>query len=94
MPVVFQDEVGRHERVLAQILSGMSDASIRFEDLRWVLLRLGFGERIRGSHHVFTRSGIHEILNLQARGHQAKPYQVKQVRQVLLRYKLGGDDGE
>ena len=34
---------------------------------------------------------IVEILNLQPRGHQAKPYQVRQVRQVILNYRLGGE---
>jgi hypothetical protein len=55
---------------------------------------LGFDERVRGSHHVFTKDGIEEILNLQPRGAQAKPYQVKQVRQAIVKHKLGGDADE
>jgi hypothetical protein len=47
---------------------------------------IGFDERIRGSHHIFTRAGIVEILNLQPRGSLAKPYQVRQVRNAM--YKL------
>jgi len=57
-----------------------------------LLRRLGFDERIRGSHHIFTKDGIEEILNLQPKGANAKPYQVKQMRNVILKYKLGGDD--
>jgi hypothetical protein len=57
--------------------------------LRQLLRRLGFDERIRGSHHIFTREGVEEILNLQPKGAKAKPYQVKQVRKVILDYKLG-----
>jgi hypothetical protein len=53
---------------------------------------LGFDERIRGSHHIFTREGVADILNLQPFGAQAKPYQVKQVRNVILKYKIGGED--
>lgn len=49
---------------------------------------LGFGERMKGSHHIFTRPGVAEILNLQPAASLAKPYQVKQVRQVIVRYKL------
>jgi hypothetical protein len=49
---------------------------------------VGFEERIRGSHHIFTRDGIEEILNLQPRRSRAKPYQVKQVRNVIVRYRL------
>jgi hypothetical protein len=77
------------ESVLVRVLLGLSDAGIRFDDLRALLRRLGFVERIKGSHHIFTREGADEILNLQPRGSMAKPYQVKQVRKVLVQYKLG-----
>ena len=79
------------KRVLQQILSGASDANVRFEDLRSLLTGLGFAERIRGDHHIFSKTGIAEILNLQPRGSLAKPYQVKQVRSVVVRYKLSGE---
>ena len=61
---------------------------MRTSDLRALLLRLGFDERIKGSHHIFTRDGVAEILNLQPRNSLVKPYQVKQVRRVLVQYKL------
>jgi predicted RNA binding protein YcfA (HicA-like mRNA interferase family) len=83
------------EKVLMAVLRGTADANIAFADLRYLLDRLGFQERVRGSHHIFVRDGIEEILNLQPRaGNMAKPYQVKQVRQVILKYKLGGFDGQ
>lgn len=79
-------------KVLEQVLSGRSDQNIRFDDLRRLLLSLGFDERIKGSHHIFTRTGVEEIVNMQERGGgQAKPYQVKQVRNIITRYKLGLD---
>jgi hypothetical protein len=56
-----------------------------------LLHELGFDERIRGSHHTFSREGIADILNLQPRGAKAKPYQVQQVRKVILRYRLAGE---
>ena len=68
----------------------MSDANIPFDGLCHLLRRLGFAERSRGSHHIFTKEGIEEFLNLQPKGRQAKPYQVKQVRSVILKYHLGG----
>ena len=46
-------------------------------------------ERVRGSHHIFNLDGVDEILNIQPRGSMAKPYQVKQVRGVIIRYRLG-----
>jgi hypothetical protein len=67
-------------------MRGSSDANIPFNQLRHLLRRLGFNERIRGDHHIFTKDGVEEILNLQPKGHHAKPYQVKQVRGVLVKY--------
>jgi hypothetical protein len=53
------------DKLLEQILRGTSDANIPFVQLCGLLSNLGFDERIRGSHHIFTRQGIEEILNLQ-----------------------------
>ncbi len=82
--------MSKYEKLLLQILRGASDAHIPFEGLRNLLLHLQFQERIKGSHHIFTRENVEEILNLQPKGSQAKLYQVKQVRLVLIKYKLGG----
>jgi hypothetical protein len=78
----------RAEKTLEKILRGTSDANISFADVLKLLKRLGFTERIRGSHHIFARAGVEEILNLQTKGAKAKPYQVKQVRHVILKYQL------
>jgi len=61
-----------------------------------MLVRLGFQQRIRGDHHIFSCAGVEEILNLQPRGAVAKAYQVRQVRNVIVKYKLveEEDDGE
>jgi predicted RNA binding protein YcfA (HicA-like mRNA interferase family) len=80
------------EKLLIQILRGTSDANISFSGLCKLLKSVGFIERVRGSHHIFTRVDVEEILNIQPKGSKAKPYQVKQVRQMILKYKLGGDD--
>jgi predicted RNA binding protein YcfA (HicA-like mRNA interferase family) len=84
----------KQDKTLNRVLRGTSDANIAFTDLCQLLERLGFVERIRGSHRIFTKDGIDEILNLQPKGSNAKPYQVKQVRNVILKYKLGGDDDD
>ena len=78
-------------KTLDRVLRGTSDANIRFADLCALLYSLGFEERIRGDHHIFTSDGVEEILNLQPRGSQAKAYQVKQVRSVVVNYGLAGD---
>lgn len=82
--------MSRYEKILMQVLQGTSDANISFLGLCNLLRHLGFGERIRGSHHIFTKEGIEDILNIQPNGSKAKPYQVKQVRNVILKYKIGG----
>ncbi len=81
----------KFDRLLLKILTGSSDANIRFSDLCNLLHRLGFDERIRGSHHIFRKSGIEEKINLQKDNDKAKPYRVQQVRNVIVKYNLGGD---
>ena len=83
--------MGQFEKLLLKILSGSKDKDINFNDLSKVLRICGFQERVKGSHHIFYKDGIEEIINLQPLGSKAKPYQVKQVRQIVLKYKLGGD---
>ncbi|MBI2802121.1 MAG: type II toxin-antitoxin system HicA family toxin [Gammaproteobacteria bacterium] len=82
--------MGTQGKLLRRILEGRSDANIDFSELRALLLYLGFEERTRGSHHIFRRADVEERINLQRQGNKAKPYQVRQVRAVVLRYKLRG----
>ena len=86
--------MGVYDKLLVKILRGTSDANIAFEDLCQLLRHLGFDERSRGSHHLFRKSGITELINLQREGSKAKVYQVRQVRAVLLKYGLAGEGGE
>ena len=75
-------------KLLEKILLGAADANIPFDGLCQLLQRLGFQMRVRGSHQIFYSASVEEILNLPPRGASAKPYQVKQVRNVILKYKL------
>lgn len=86
--------MSKHEKLLIQILRGTSDANISFEGLCGLLKHLGFNERIKGSHHIFTKDHVEEILNVQSKGTKAKPYQVKQVRNIILKYRLGESENE
>lgn len=79
-----------YKKLLGDILRGNSDANISFSQMCHLLKRPGFEERIRGDHHIFTKEGVVEIVNLQPKGSKAKPYQVKQVRHAIVKYKLGG----
>lgn len=80
--------MGKLEKILDQILRGGSDQNVAFDDLNFLLENLGFEKRIKGSHHVFSKDGIAEIVNIQPSGSKAKPYQVKQLRNILVKYKL------
>lgn len=80
--------MGKLENILAAILRGSSDNNIPFSELRYVLEALDFEIRVRGDHFIYTKQGVAEIVNLQPLGNKAKAYQVKQVRALILKYKL------
>jgi predicted RNA binding protein YcfA (HicA-like mRNA interferase family) len=86
--------VRKYEELRLRILQGESDANVDFDDLCRMLRSLGFDERVRGSHHIFRKDGVRELVNLQREGSKAKVYQVRQVRGVILRYGLGGEGEE
>ncbi len=83
--------MGKYEKLIFHILRGTSDANISFLDLVHLLQHFGFEMRIKGSHHIFRKKGVEEKPNLQKDGNKAKSYQVKQVRNIILKYKLGGE---
>lgn len=78
--------VAAHDKLLASLVAGQSDANIRFDDMRKLLSALGFGERVRGDHHIYWRDGVEEIINLRPRSGKVKPYQV---RRLIQKYDLG-----
>jgi hypothetical protein len=84
--------VGKYDKIFLKIIHGRSDRNILFSELRQLLIRLDFQERIRGDHYIFSKDGIVEILNIQPVGAMAKAYQIKQVRNIIVRYHLGLDD--
>ena len=81
--------MSRPTKTLERVLRGASDASVAFSDLTGLLRALGFDERIRGDHFIYSRADVAEIINIQPVGSKSKPYQVKQVRSIILAYKLG-----
>jgi hypothetical protein len=84
--------VSKVAKTLDRVLRGTADANIGFDDLRALLRHLGFDERVRSSHHIFSREDVEEIINLQPKGGKAKAYQVKQVRGVIVSYGLAGTE--
>ena len=80
--------MGKYEKLYEHILMRRSDANVPFDALCGLLKCLGFKERIKGDHHIFTKDDVEEILNLQPKDGKGKPYQVQQVRDVILKYQI------
>ena len=80
--------MSQFEKLLFKLLSGQSDHTLAFTDLIKLLQHFGFEIRIKGSHHILFKASVDEILNLQPKGAVAKPYQVQQVRQLIVKYHL------
>ena len=71
-----------------------SPVNIRFEEACALARAFGFHlSRVKGSHHIFVHSGVRELVNLQDVHGKAKPYQVRQLLQLVERYNLslGGE---
>lgn len=76
------------DKILIDVMSGTKDNNIRFTDLQKLLETLGFNCRIKGDHFIYTKDGIAEIINIQPDKNKSKPYQVKQIRNIILKYRL------
>lgn len=77
------------EKLIVKIVSAYSDHSVSFNELCKILKYFEFNVRIKGSHHIFYKEGIKEIINIQSLPDgKAKAYQVKQVRDLIIKYKL------
>lgn len=77
-----------NEKIFLEIMCGSKDTNIRFSELQKLLDALGFQCRIKGDHFIYYKDEITEIINIQPDGNKAKPYQVKQVRSLILKYKM------
>jgi len=86
--------MSRFEKLIRKLLSGSSETNFDFDELCALLIRLNFKERIKGSHHIFYREDIQEIINIQPNESKAKAYQVKQIRNIIIKYKLVQDENE
>ena len=85
----------QRDKLIARILSGTSDKNIDFIDLTRLLESFAFSSRVKGSHHIYYKGGVEEIINIQPlSSSKAKPYQVKQIRLLILKYKLNFANNE
>lgn len=85
--------MSKKEKLILKLLAGSADASFDFDDLVKILIWFEFIERKgKGSHRVFFKKGIEDMVNLQPINGKAKPYQVKQVRDFLINNKIMHND--
>jgi predicted RNA binding protein YcfA (HicA-like mRNA interferase family) len=82
--------MSRFEKLVLKILSGKADQNLSIKDLKNLLINLGFEEKqASGSHTLYKKAGLPEIINIQStKNGQAKAYQVRQIREIILKYKL------
>ena len=80
--------MSKADKTITKVLCGNADANIPFGDACALLQRLGFGLRIRGSHHISTRAGVEVLIDLQPRQGKCKPYRVRQVREVFIKFNI------
>lgn len=79
--------MGKYDEVFLDVIMGKKDSNIKFTDLCNLLDKLGFRCSIRGDHYIYRRDDT-PIINIQPIGNKAKPYQVKQVRNIILQCNL------
>lgn len=82
--------MSRYSKIRADILSGKSDKNISEEDMRFFLAKIGaIYRRTKGSHIQYSIDNIPELINIQPQNGKIKPYQVKEIRNIVNKYKLG-----
>lgn len=85
--------MSRYEKIRAKIMSGKSDACVSKDEIELFLTMIGAKhKRTKESHYQYGIEGITEQLNLQFPCGKAKPYQVKQIRNIVNKYKLGKEE--
>ena len=78
-----------NEKIYKAIIEGKSDNNIKYTDFQNIIIGIGFKfMRHNGSHEIYRHNEIGERLNIQRDGSKAKAYQVRQLRNIILKYKL------
>jgi predicted RNA binding protein YcfA (HicA-like mRNA interferase family) len=83
----------RREQLLEQVLQGRG--SIGFQEFELLIEALGFSlARQRGSHHTYIHPKLDRPFPIQPEGKDAKRYQVRQLRDMIRKYRLRLDANE
>jgi len=79
------------QRIYNKVIEGR--VSVSFRDLQRLLLALGFRlDRISGSHHIYLHADVSRAISIQPVGKDAKPYQIRQLRDMIREFGLKLED--
>lgn len=85
--------MNKFDKIYREIIIQGKD-NISFNDLTYFVEKLGFKGRIKGDHHSYRMDGVNAKINIQPVGKDAKPYQVRQIRNIVKEYKMGRENNE
>jgi predicted RNA binding protein YcfA (HicA-like mRNA interferase family) len=75
-----------------QLLGRLASGAVRnvgFDDFTGLVRAFGFVlVRKSGSHNIFARTDVQQLVNLQDVNGQAKPYQIRQFLRLVEKYNL------
>jgi hypothetical protein len=78
----------RRRKLIEKVRNNPS--GVRFQEICLLAGHQGFTKRGgKGSHVVYEKDGVEEILTFQDREGMAKPYQVKRLLAMIEKYRLG-----
>ena len=81
----------KKQKLLEKILSGTKN--VQFSEMVSLVEAFGFRlSRVNGSHHIFEHPDLPELVNLQNKKGQAKPYQIRQFLSLVEQYNLTFDE--
>lgn len=85
-------QMSQYEKIRSDVMSGKCDKNISEADMKFFLAKIGaIYKRTTGSHIQYTIDNIPELINIQPKNGKIKPYQVKEIRNIVKKYRLGED---
>jgi len=77
----------KNQKLLLRILKNQKN--VKYDDFAKLLKGFGFElDRAKGSHYIYKRDGISELINIQNVDGEVKPYQIKQLLSLVEKYNL------
>ncbi len=83
----------KKRKLLEKIIAGSKN--VQFNEMETLIKAFGFTlARVSGSHHIYNRADIPEIINIQNRKGQVPTYQVRQFLSLIEQYNLSLEEEE